>query len=191
MEILHTGRFDLERAETAPGWMTELNGGHVPETEEYGTSSIVFRDHRPFHPQRLWDLLAGGLDAFGVVRSKGFLWSASRPDVQALWSQAGPSGPCDPVAAPVVVSGEWPEDPEERVELESRWHPVFGDRHQELVLIGVRLDSDGLRAALTAGLLTDAEITVGEDARRALPDPFCEWDLGDLHDHEHADPVPV
>ncbi|MET8359828.1 GTP-binding protein [Micromonospora sp. NPDC005171] len=190
-EVLHTGRFDLERAETAPGWVAELNGGHVPETEEYGISSIVFRDHRPMHPQRLWDLLAGGLEVFGVVRSKGFLWLASRPDVQALWSQAGPSGRCDPVGVPVVVSGEWPEDPDERIELESRWHPVFGDRQQELVLIGIDLDGQGLRAALNACLLTDTEIAAGEDAWRALSDPFPTWDLGDLHEHDHVDPVQV
>ncbi|MEV4765869.1 GTP-binding protein [Micromonospora chokoriensis] len=190
-EILHTGRFDLERAETAPGWITELNGGHVPETEEYGISSIVFRDHRPMHPKRLWDLLVDGLDVFGVVRSKGFLWLASRPDVQALWSQAGPSGRCDPIGVPVVVSGEWPEDPDERIELESRWHPVFGDRQQELVLIGIDLDGQGLRAALTACLLTDTEIAAGEDAWRALPDPFPQWDLSDLHEHENVDPVQV
>ncbi len=182
-EILHTGRFDLDRAETAPGWVAELNGEHVPETEEYGIASLVFRDHRPFHPQRLWDLLAGGLDAFGVIRSKGFLWLASRPDVQALWSQAGPSGRCDPVGVPVVVSGEWPQDPAERSELEARWHPVFGDRQQEMVLIGVGLDRDGLRAALVGCLLTEAEIAGGEPAWRALPDPFPEWDLGDLHEH--------
>ncbi|MDG4795580.1 GTP-binding protein [Micromonospora sp. WMMD1082] len=188
-EILHTGRFDLERAETAPGWVAELNGGHVPETEEYGISSMVFRDHRPFHPRRLWDLLGGGLDAFGVVRSKGFLWLASRPDVLALWSHAGPSGRCDPVGVPVAVSGQWPEDTGERAELESRWHPVFGDRQQELVFIGVDLDGEGLRVAVAACLLTDTEIAAGQDAWRALPDPFPEWDLGDLHDH--ANPVSV
>ncbi|MFI6159835.1 GTP-binding protein [Micromonospora haikouensis] len=188
-EVLDTGRFDLERAETAPGWVAELNGGHVPETEEYGISSIVFRDHRPFHPQRLWRLLAEGVDGYGVVRSKGFLWLASRPDVQALWSQAGPTGRCDPLGVPVVASGQWPQDPDERAELESRWHPVFGDRQQELVLIGVHLDGDGLRAALAACLLTDTEIAAGEDAWRALPDPFPRWDLGDLPGH--ADPVPA
>lgn len=187
--ILNTDWFDLERAETTPGWVAELNGEHVPETEEYGISSIMFRDHRPFHPQRLWELLADGLDTFGVVRSKGFLWLASRPDVMALWSQAGASGRCDPAGVPIAVSGEWPEDPVERADLESRWHPVFGDRQQELVLIGVNLDSEGLRAALTACLLTDSEVAAGESWWRALPDPFPEWDLGDLHEHEHAEPV--
>ncbi|TDC31881.1 GTP-binding protein [Micromonospora sp. 15K316] len=186
-EVLHTGRFDLERAETAPGWVAELNGEHVPETEEYGISSLVFRDHRPFHPQRLWDLLTDGLDAFGVLRSKGFLWLASRPEVQALWSQAGPSGRCDPVGIPIVVSGEWPDDPAERAELKARWHPVFGDRQQELVLIGVGLDAVGLRTALNGCLLTEAEIAAGEDVWRSLADPFPAWDLADVDQHGHGE----
>ncbi|AEB44429.1 cobalamin synthesis protein P47K [Micromonospora maris AB-18-032] len=80
-------------------------------------------------------------------------------------------GRCDPV----VVSGQWPQDPDERVELESRWHPVFGDRQQELVLIGVGLDGDGLRKALVGCLLTDTEVAAGEDAWRLLPDPFPGW----------------
>ncbi|WBB67642.1 GTP-binding protein [Micromonospora sp. WMMD812] len=183
-DIMHTGRFDLHRAETAPGWVAELNGEHVPETVEYGISSIVFRDHRPFHPQRLWDLLTGRLEEFGVVRSKGFLWLASRPDVQALWSQAGPSGRCDPVGVPVAASGEWPDDPQDRDELRARWHPDFGDRQQELVLIGVDLAADGLRAVLHRCLLTDAELAAGHHVWRQLPDPFPDWDLGDAHEHE-------
>ncbi|MEV6367187.1 GTP-binding protein [Micromonospora musae] len=184
-EILNTGLFDLERAETAPGWVAELNGEHVPETEEYGIGSLVFRDHRPFHPDRLWALLSDGLDRFGVIRSKGFLWLASRPHLQALWSQAGSSGRCEPVGVPVVVSGQWPEDPAERAELEARWHPLFGDRQQEIVLIGVGLDADGLRDRLTECLLTAAELAAGEDAWRELPDPFPGWDVDDLVDHRH------
>jgi G3E family GTPase len=183
-EILHTGRFDLDRAETAPGWVAELNGTHIPETIEYGISSTVFRAAAPFHPSRLWDLLTTGrLAEFGVLRSKGFLWLASRPGVQALWSQAGPSGRCDPVGVPVAVSDEWPDDPAERAELEQRWHPVFGDRQQELVFIGVGLPADLLNAALTDCLLTAPELALGEPHWPTLPDPFPEWNLSDLDEH--------
>ncbi|RKR87849.1 G3E family GTPase [Micromonospora pisi] len=183
-EVLHTGRFDLERAETAPGWVAELNGTHIPETIEYGISSTVFRAAAPFHPQRLWDLFTGGgLAAYGVLRSKGFLWLASRPGVQALWSQAGPAGRCDPVGVPVVVSGEWPDDPAERAELTARWHPVFGDRQQELVFIGVDLAVEPLRAALAGCLLGERELAIGERAWPTLPDPFPEWDLADVDNH--------
>lgn len=181
-EILHTGLFDLAQARTAPGWLAELNGEHVPEPEEYGITGIVFRDHRPFHPGQLWTLLTGGLDAFGVLCSKGFPRLAGRPDVQALWSQAGPSGRCDPIGVPVAVSGQWPQDPDERAQLESRWHQVFGDRQQELVLTG---------AALTACLLTDTEVTAGQAAWRTRLDPFPEWHISDLHDHDQATPVGV
>ncbi|CCK25724.1 CobW/P47K family protein [Streptomyces davaonensis JCM 4913] len=52
--VLGTRLFDLDRAQQAPGWVRELNGDHVPETEEYGVSSTVFRADVPFHPERLW-----------------------------------------------------------------------------------------------------------------------------------------
>lgn len=177
-EILHTGRFDLERAETAPGWVAELNGTHIPETIEYGISSTVFRASAPFHPRRLWDLFTSGrLAEYGVLRSKGFLWLATRPGVQALWSQAGPSGRCDPVGVPVAVSGEWPDDPAERADLAARWHPDFGDRQQEVVFIGVDLDIGPLRLAMSECLLTEAELATGEQTWSTLPDPFPTWDL--------------
>ena len=77
-ELLGTGRFDFERARRAPGWLRELSGGHVPETEEYGISSFAYRARRPFHPQRFAALLERGMD--GVIRSKGWFWLASRMD---------------------------------------------------------------------------------------------------------------
>ncbi|GAA5179422.1 zinc metallochaperone GTPase ZigA [Rugosimonospora acidiphila] len=185
-QVLHTGLFDLARAETAPGWAAELNNEHIPETIEYGIASTVFRTATPFHPGRLWDLFTDRLTDLGVVRSKGFLWLASRPEVQALWSQAGPSGACDPVAVPVAASGQWPDDPAERAELRGRWHPVFGDRRQELVFIGVGLDTAALHEALSACLLTDEEVRRGQDGWRRLPDPFPSWDLSELDHADHA-----
>ncbi|MBL8960706.1 MAG: GTP-binding protein, partial [Gemmatimonadetes bacterium] len=86
-EILNTGRFDLEKAERMAGWARELNGEHVPETEEYGISSFVYRARRPFHPERLLGSIQRGYP--GCVRSKGYLWMASRHDLAGMWSIAG------------------------------------------------------------------------------------------------------
>jgi G3E family GTPase len=183
-DLLHTGSFDMAAAETAPGWVAELNGEHIPETIEYGISSLLFRAPAPFHPQRLWDLLETAVDRYGVLRSKGFLWLASRPGTMALWSQAGPHGQCDPIGVPVVVSGQWPDDPAERDELQRHWHPVFGDRRQELVFIGADLPADELRDGLQRCLLTADELADGEHAWRLLPDPFPAWPLDDLV-HQH------
>ncbi|MFE5911937.1 GTP-binding protein [Streptomyces wedmorensis] len=100
--VLGTGLFDVERAQQAPGWVKELNGDHVPETEEYGISSLVFRSELPFHSGRLWTFVTETLDSgvFGrVLRSKGFFRLATRPRVTGLWSQAGAVARFEPSGA--------------------------------------------------------------------------------------------
>ncbi|MGW1379430.1 GTP-binding protein, partial [Streptomyces sp. NPDC002446] len=165
-EILGTGLFDLERAQLAPGWVRELNGDHVPETEEYGISSTVFRAAAPFHPGRLWTLVTEGLDsgAYGrILRSKGFFWLASRPNVTGLWSQAGAVARFEPSGARSA------DDPQ----------------GQELVFIGTGLHPDALQAALSDCLLADGEAL--------SDDPFPAWDTYGIDDacaHEHLEPVP-
>ena len=58
-EILDTSLFDFQEAPASAGWMAELrNDHHTPETEECGISSFVFRDQRPFHPERFWNYLS-------------------------------------------------------------------------------------------------------------------------------------
>jgi G3E family GTPase len=149
-EVLGTGLFDLERAQQAPGWVRELNGDHVPETEEYGVSSTVFRSELPFHPGRLWTFVTEELDGgrYGrVLRSKGFFTLVSRPHVTGLWSQAGSVARFEPSAA--------------------RDHDA--PYAQELVFIGTRLDASGLRAALTDCLLRPDEPVPAAD-------PFPAWD---------------
>ncbi|GAB3108359.1 zinc metallochaperone GTPase ZigA [Streptomyces calidiresistens] len=179
--VLGTGLFDPVKAEQAPGWVAELNGDHVPETEEYGISSLVFRDPRPFHPQRLWDLLTGPLDRGDhgqVMRSKGFFTLGSRPGVTGLWSQAGAVARFEPLEM---------NDPTHHGHPHAHTHdgtsaePVAG-RGQELVFIGVSLRPDALREALTACLLTDAEAERATRAPDSLPDPFPAWNLCDT-DH--------
>lgn len=91
--VLDTGLFDTDLAATAPRWDEEIANGHTPETEEYGIASMTFRSAHPFHPRRL----AAALDRLhGLLRSKGFCWIASRPEIAAIWSQAGPNLTIEP-----------------------------------------------------------------------------------------------
>lgn len=150
-QVVHTGSFDLERAQQAPGWVMELNGDHTPETEEYGISSTVFRSPLPFHPGRLWQFVTEELDSGGyggVLRSKGFFQLATRPGVTGLWSQAGSVARFEPSATDRTASGPG----------------------QELVFIGTGLQPDALRAALQACLLTEGEPVPGH-----ADDPFPPW----------------
>lgn len=173
--ILNTGRFDFERAAQAPGWLKELRGEHMPETEEYGISSFVYRARRPFHPQRFWDLIHDEWP--GVLRSKGVIWLATRMEMSGLWSQAGR-------ACRVAPGGMWwaalpedelPDDPEDEAYLAQVWHSQWGDRRQELVLIGQAMDEATLRARLDACLLTDDEMALGPEGWAQFADPFGEW----------------
>ncbi|WP_250293333.1 GTP-binding protein [Streptomyces atroolivaceus] len=165
-EVLGTGLFDLERAQQAPGWVRELNGDHMPETEEYGISSTVFRSDRPFHPDRLWTLVTDGLDSgrYGqVLRSKGFFWLSTRPNVTGLWSQAGSIARFEPSGA----------------------RDAGTTQGQELVFIGTALRAELLHEALSACLMSQGEA-------RPAADPFPEWDtygIDDACEHEHPDTV--
>lgn len=173
--ILNTGLFDFEKAAQAPGWLKELRGEHIPETEEYGISSFVYRASRPFHPERFRDFLNEGWD--GVLRSKGFFWLATRMEYAMIWSQAG--GACRIEPGPVwwaaVPDDQWPSDEESRQEIFAHWQKPWGDRRQEIVFIGVDMDKDWLVQRLNDCLLSDAEFDVQTLSFMNLPDPFPSY----------------
>ncbi|MBX3226986.1 MAG: zinc metallochaperone GTPase ZigA [Labilithrix sp.] len=176
--ILDTGLFDFEKAAQAPGWMKEVRGEHVPETEEYGISSFVYRARRPFHPQRFWDFLHSGWQ--GVVRSKGFFWLSTRMDLAGSWSQAGGSASAEPAGMwfAALPKSEWPDDPENGRVIEAAWEEPWGDRRQELVFIGADMDRATLLEGLSQCLLTDEEMRRGPKAWATFPDPFPTWARG-------------
>jgi G3E family GTPase len=177
-DIVGTGLFDADKAALAPGWVKEMNGEHVPETEEYGISSFVYRHRWPLHPGRLASAL--GRSWNGVLRSKGFFWLATRPDVQGLWSQAGLSVSLEPAGMwmAALPESEWDLDDDERADLQSRWDPLLGDRENQLVFIGIDMDEAAIRARLDRCVVTPAEFEAGFSGWARFADPLPEWDMG-------------
>jgi G3E family GTPase len=171
--LLHTGRFDMEEAETSAGWVRELNGMHTPETEEYGIASFVYRARRPFHPERL-EKLADGEGFPNVLRAKGFLWLASCHDDLILFSIAGSTLTVEPQAQWLAAGPEEELDEETREYVGKVWEPEFGDRRQEIVFIGADMDRELLEERLNAALLTEEEMAGGPQAWREFEDPFAE-----------------
>lgn len=176
-KILNTGRFDFDRAAQAPGWLQELRGEHVPETEEYGIASTAYRARRPFHPQRFFAFIDRPWVNGKLLRSKGFFWLASKHQDAGSWSQAG--GLMRHGFAGrwwrFVPKSQWPQDEESLAAIMGHWQPSTGDCRQELVFIGQNIDFAQMRAELDACLLTDAEMAQGVDAWSLLADPFGPW----------------
>ncbi|MFT4199845.1 GTP-binding protein [Gordonia sp. (in: high G+C Gram-positive bacteria)] len=156
-KVLGTGLYDVNAARQVDGWAEEMAGGHTPETEEYGISSVVFRSDRPFHPARLAVALE---ELRGILRSKGFCWVATRPDTAAIWSQAGPN-------LFIEAAGPWANTDERP--------------GQEIVFIGVRLDRGRPERVLSAALLTDDELAAGPRAWASFPDPLPGWAQPHVH----------
>src|SRR6056297_3537159 len=175
--ILDTGLFDFEKAHEHPMWAKELYGfaDHVPETEEYGVTSFVYRAKAPFIPEKILAVLNG--DMPGVIRAKGHFWIATRPEWVAEFSLAGALSSVKPIGTwwASVPQERWPDHASARDYMQQHWVEPWGDRRQELVFIGAGIDWPALKAKLDA-CLVPAVLAAGPDALPLdLPDPFPGW----------------
>lgn len=170
--IMDTRLFNFEQAALAPGWLKSLNGEHVPETEEYGISSFVYSARRPFHPQRFYDAM-NDLPS-NVVRSKGFFWLATRMDIVGEFSLAGALTSAKPVGRwwAAMPNAQIPKDPENRAYIMQKWQEPYGDRRQEIVVIGVDVDKDAITKIFDKCLLTNEEFLLGDEVWQSFQDPF-------------------
>ena len=176
-KILATHAFSFDKAQQAPGWLKEMRGEHVPETEEYGIGSFSYEARRPFHPQKFYEFLHQDWPDGKLIRSKGYFWLATRPQFAGQWSQAG--GIAHHGFAGMfwkaVPQDRWPDDEEYLQFIREKWQEPFGDMRQELVFIGQNLDADKTRAQLDACLLTEDELLKGAEFWQTLDDPFPVW----------------
>ena len=162
-EIINTGQFNFEEAEQSAGWLEELSKDeHKPETEEYGISSFVFRDKRPFDPEKFWNYIQKGFP-LSVIRSKGLFWLSSRPKQALIWGQAGGSLKADSAGV------WWSSMPfknriqqiafiENQEEIEKDWDKAYGDRKNEIVFIGQNMNEDLIRSHLERCLLSEDDL---------------------------------
>jgi len=131
---------------------THHDHAHPPEV--YGIDSFVFERREPLHPGRLVEAIRGLPEE--VVRVKGYLHVAGRPETALVLSFAG-------VESHVEVAGRWvaslPEDHREafRRRRDLDWHEEYGDRKTELVIIGRDVDRETVLERFEACVLGDGE----------------------------------
>ena len=177
-EVLNTGLFNFEQAQQSPGWLKEMRGEHVPETEEYGISSFSYVARRPFHPEKFYQFLHSTEDYGKLIRSKGYFWLATRPQFAGQWSQAGGIAQYGFAGMfwKAVPKENWPTDQEYLDSISENWVEPFGDMRQELVFIGQNLDQKRITDALDNCLLSEDELLNGKQYWATLTDPFPEWE---------------
>ena len=173
-EAINTGLFDFEKAESSAGWIKELENEHIPETEEYGIGSFVYRRKKPFHPNRFLDFIQHTFPK-NIIRSKGLFWIASRPDQALVWSSAGGSLKTDPAGVwwdsmPFSERINYADFVNNQQMIESEWSSDFGDRKIELVFIGQQLDVSAITKKLDECLLNQEEVSEWKDGRLQLTD---------------------
>ncbi|MFT4908044.1 MAG: G3E family GTPase [Oleispira sp.] len=176
-KLLNTQSFSFDRAKQDPGWLKEMRGEHIPETEEYGISSFSYQARRPFHPQKFFDFLNQDWPQGKLIRSKGYFWLASRPQFAGNWHQAGGIAHHGPAGMfwKAVPEDQWPQDEESLSYIESLWQEPFGDMRQELVFIGQHIDVAAMRKSLNECLLSEEEVLEGQSSWLRLDDPFPAW----------------
>ena len=163
-EVLNTGLFDFAEAQQSPGWLKEMRGEHVPETEEYGISSFSYVARRPFHPEKFFQFLHNTEGYGKLIRSKGYFWLATRPEFAGQWSQAGGIAQYGFAGMfwKAVPQENWPTDQEYLDSIAENWVEPFGDMRQELVFIGQNLDQQAMTKSLDDCLLSEEDLLIGK-----------------------------
>lgn len=163
-----------------PGELGLAMEHRLPPEEAVGQlslASVLYRAHRPFHPARFWEWFNAGHP--GLLRVKGLVWLATRNLLvggvsRTCWQNAcGAAG----IWWAALPREEWPEDSETLARMQETWREPYGDRRQELVLLGEAAQLSKIAGQLNACLLNAEEYARPVQEWPALPDPFPVWDM--------------
>lgn len=176
--IFDTQLFDEVKAATTPGWRTDWVT-KASETDEYGFSSMVYQSRRPFHPERLHQMMSSD-HLSGIARIKGFVWLANRHDMAGYWSLAGRIHSLTAFSPwySSIDHDRWPWEDRPMIDrLKGLWQIPYGDRRQEVVLIGRHFNEDRIRQSLDEALVTEDEFDGGPSTWVDFKDPLPSWQV--------------
>ena len=139
-EILNRADFDYDEVEGYSSVQKALNNcEHDDENacvDEYGISSFVFEEQRPFNREAFNNLVEEYPNA--LIRSKGYIWFSDDWKHVQLFEQAGRNASITELSEWVC---SWPEEElipllEDFPDLKEDWDEKYGDRCNQVVFIG-------------------------------------------------------
>ena len=144
-KVLHSSA--LERALEREAKMEEVY------EDDYGITSFVFKDPRPFDYDKFLDLVSNDFPE-ELIRGKGYMWFKGDDVHVQLFEQAGRNSTITEVSNWVA---SMPEDEKQKIfemypDIKAEWHEVYGDRLNQLVFIGRNYDKDAFLAKLKSCL---------------------------------------
>ena len=176
-EVMDTKLYNLKDAQNHPLWAQELYNpnDHLPETEEYGITSFVYRARDPFDPEKIHSFF--NQEWPGVIRAKGFFWISSRPAFVGEVSQAGAFVRHQGIGKwwAAVDEEQWPDSEDFRANINKIWVKGYGDRRQEIVFIGLKnqMNQSFIKSKLDEYLIKDYSINLQNSLK--FKDPFPAW----------------
>lgn len=119
------------------------------EAEEYGISTFVYQNVKPFSKKKFEDFVFTKWPK-EVIRAKGLFWIIEDPNTAYIFEQSGKQ-------KTATDDGSWiaafPEADKKQIlamnpDIAAAWHPKYGDRVNKLVFIGRGMDKVAIINAL-------------------------------------------
>lgn len=181
-KILNTKKFDFEEAQNTTKWIDELAKAPSSEVEEYGISSFAYKRRKPFNPEKLFDLMNEYDLLKDVVRGKGFIWIATNMIICASINIVSGNKLIEPETVwwAAIKQSKWGSNKKEtdvvKRAVKGFWEGKYGDRRNEMIFIGRKLNKDEIVKRLDECLISDEEFELGQvEWAKMFKDPFTEF----------------
>lgn len=144
--------FNFEQIDSSSAIQKAINSINQKTTgcvDEYGISSFVYEEKRPFNRKRFMDFVNNRYPS-QLIRSKGYIWfSDADQDVQ-LFEQAGRNSSVMEVSywIDALVEEQKQAYLDANPDVKDAWDEEFGDRENQIVFIGKGYNQAEIKAEL-------------------------------------------
>ncbi|MBP5403092.1 MAG: GTP-binding protein [Treponema sp.] len=154
-QITTTEPFNYEQIESSSAIQKAINSLNEPGrasngcTGEYGISSFVFEEKRPFNRERFMNFVNNNYPK-ELIRAKGYIWFSDADANVQLFEQAGRNSSVMTVAYWIDALNEKQKKEylEYNPDVKEAWDEEFGDRVNQLVIIGKGYNKEAIEAEL-------------------------------------------